>query len=69
MIPFGQLCVCTVLNRLPKITLDSLAYFLASKLQTLASYHQPPSPIEEQSTLTLSLLGPPCPTIPPFHLA
>jgi hypothetical protein len=25
------------------MTLGSLAYFLASKLQTLASYHQPPS--------------------------
>jgi len=40
MIPVDQLFTCTASQSLPKITLGSLAYFLASKLQTLASFHQ-----------------------------
>ena len=53
---------------LPKMTLGSLAYFLASKLQTLASYHQPPSlirtPEQTHIIITRSTLSY-NPSIPP----
>jgi len=42
-----RIYIYTTTNSLPKMTLGSFAYFLASKVQTLASYHQPSALIQK----------------------